>query len=99
MAMVALRVLLSSKSSYTVHTTSLVARKGSYCANMLNSQQLPRPGTQEQVDRQAVAAFCVGGDGGFVSYDNAETVKMKADYVKARGLAVSLHTKWHRFIC
>ncbi|KAL8642035.1 MAG: hypothetical protein Q9228_001229 [Teloschistes exilis] len=48
--------------------------------------QLPRPGTKEQVDRQAVAAYCVGGDGGLVTYDNAETVKMKAQYVKKEKL-------------
>ncbi|KAL8666685.1 MAG: hypothetical protein Q9202_001223 [Teloschistes flavicans] len=48
--------------------------------------QLPRPGTKEQVDRQAVAAYCAGGDGGLVTYDNQETVKMKAQYVKKEKL-------------
>ncbi|KAL8634396.1 MAG: hypothetical protein Q9228_008009 [Teloschistes exilis] len=48
--------------------------------------QLPRPGTKEQVDRQAVAAYCVGGDGGLVTYDNPETVKMKAQYVQKEKL-------------
>ncbi|AEO70202.1 glycoside hydrolase family 18 protein [Thermothielavioides terrestris NRRL 8126] len=37
--------------------------------------QLPRKGTKEQVDKRAVAAQCVGGDGGFVTYDNPDTVK------------------------
>ncbi|KAL8927632.1 MAG: hypothetical protein Q9172_001261 [Xanthocarpia lactea] len=49
--------------------------------------QLPRPGTQERVDKQAVSAYCVGGDGGLVTYDNPETVRMKAHYVKQQQLA------------
>jgi len=49
-------------------------------------RDLPRPGTVEQVDPHACAAFCVGGDGGFVTYDNPATVLQKAGYVKARGL-------------
>ncbi|KAJ5708765.1 hypothetical protein N7488_008566 [Penicillium malachiteum] len=50
-------------------------------------KDLPRPGTQEVTDRERGAAFCVGGDGGFVSYDNPETVKMKAQFVKAHKIA------------
>ncbi|TAQ91621.1 hypothetical protein B7494_g14 [Chlorociboria aeruginascens] len=49
-------------------------------------KELPRPGTQELVDTRLVAASCVGGDGGFVSYDNAETVALKAIYCKEKGL-------------
>lgn len=49
--------------------------------------QLPRPGTQEQVDDHAGAAFCVGGDGGLVTYDNPATVSMKGQFVKQEGLA------------
>lgn len=49
-------------------------------------RDLPRPGTEERVDTQAVAAFCIGGDGGFVTYDNPETVQMKARYAKTQGL-------------
>lgn len=52
-------------------------------------RQLPRKGTREQVDKGLVAAQCVGGDGGFVTYDNPETVKMKATYCKQKGLGVS----------
>ncbi|KAK4147801.1 endochitinase B1 [Dichotomopilus funicola] len=48
--------------------------------------QLPRKGTKELVDKRAVAAQCVGGDGGFVTYDNPETVKMKAAFAKQKGL-------------
>ena len=50
-------------------------------------KNLPRPGTEESVDYQCGAAFCSGGDGGFVTYDNPETVRMKARYVKHHGLA------------
>ncbi|KAL8982632.1 MAG: hypothetical protein Q9205_002921 [Flavoplaca limonia] len=49
--------------------------------------QLPRPGAEEKVDKKAVAAFCVGGDGGLVTYDNPETVRMKARFVKEQSLA------------
>lgn len=50
--------------------------------------QLPRKGTKEQVDKRAVAAQCVGGDGGFVTYDNPDTVKVKAAFCKQKGLGV-----------
>ena len=49
-------------------------------------RDLPRPGTDEQVDELAGAAYCVGGDGGFVSYDNTKTVRMKAEYAMREGL-------------
>ncbi|ROV89173.1 hypothetical protein VSDG_08839 [Cytospora chrysosperma] len=48
--------------------------------------QLPRRGTKEQLDKRACAAFCVGGDGGFVSYDNPDTVKQKAAFCRQKGL-------------
>ncbi|KAK0734303.1 glycoside hydrolase [Lasiosphaeria miniovina] len=47
---------------------------------------LPRRGTKEQVDKRAVAAQCVGGDGGFVTYDNPDTVKIKAVFCKQKSL-------------
>ena len=50
-------------------------------------KDLPRPGTREAVDVSCGAAFCTGADGGFVTYDNPDTVKMKAQYVKQHGLA------------
>jgi chitinase len=53
---------------------------------MIEYRDLPRPGTHEIVDEQLGAAFCVGADGGFVSYDNPETVEMKAKYVKTNKL-------------
>ncbi|KAF2400371.1 glycoside hydrolase [Trichodelitschia bisporula] len=49
--------------------------------------ELPRPGAQQGVDRVCCAAYCIGGDGGWVSYDNAETVATKAAFVRDRGLA------------
>lgn len=52
--------------------------------------ELPRKGTKEQVDRKACGAYCVGGDGGFVSYDNPETVKHKAAFCRQKGLGASI---------
>lgn len=52
-------------------------------------RELPRRGCKETVDKRACAAMCVGGDGGFVSYDNPDTVKMKAAFCKQKGLGVS----------
>jgi chitinase len=49
-------------------------------------RDLPRPGALEGVDEQAGAAFCVGGDGGFVTYDNPRTVQLKAHFAKQRRL-------------
>lgn len=43
---------------------------------------LPLPGTTEQVDERLGVAFLVDATAGFVSYDNATTVKMKAAYVQ-----------------
>lgn len=45
-------------------------------------KDLPRPGATEYTDEKLGAAWCVGGDGGWVSYDNPTTVKLKADYAK-----------------
>ncbi|MCJ1306438.1 hypothetical protein MMC25_000080 [Agyrium rufum] len=47
---------------------------------------LPRPGTKECVDTKVGAAFCSGGDGGFVTYDNPQTVAQKAAFVKRYSL-------------
>uniref|UniRef100_A0A8H7TN04 chitinase n=1 Tax=Bionectria ochroleuca TaxID=29856 RepID=A0A8H7TN04_BIOOC len=49
--------------------------------------QLPRHGCKEVVDKRHVAAQCVGDDGGFVTYDNPDTVKLKVSYCKQKGLA------------
>ena len=50
---------------------------------------LPRDGADEIVDTHSVATSCTGGDGGFVSYDNSDTVRIKANYCKENGLGVS----------
>ncbi|KAG8526979.1 uncharacterized protein KY384_008408 [Bacidia gigantensis] len=47
---------------------------------------LARPNAQLGMDHEVVAAYCVGGDGGFVSYDDPACVQRKAEYVKQRGL-------------
>lgn len=56
-------------------------------------RDLPRPAAKEGVDDKAVAAFCVGGDGGFVSYDSPATVKAKARFVAESRLAGLFY--WH----
>ncbi|KAH7001699.1 glycoside hydrolase superfamily [Ilyonectria destructans] len=48
--------------------------------------QLPRKGCKEVVDKRHVAAQCIGSDGGFVTYDNPDTVKVKAGFCKQKGL-------------
>ncbi|KAH0444363.1 class V chitinase [Colletotrichum camelliae] len=48
--------------------------------------QLPRRGTKEVLDKKHIAAQCVGADGGFVTYDNPDTVKMKAAFCKSKSL-------------
>lgn len=48
--------------------------------------ELPRPGSHVYVDEEAVAACCVGRDGGFVTYDVPRTVGLKARFVRERGL-------------
>lgn len=51
-------------------------------------KMLPRQDTDEEINTKLVAASCSGGDGGFVSYDNPETVKTKAKYCKSKKLGV-----------
>ena len=43
--------------------------------------QLPLPDSREYIDHEVGAAFCIGGAGGIVSYDTAQTVQRKANYV------------------
>lgn len=50
-------------------------------------RDLPRPGSQEFIDESVGAAYCVGDDGGFITYDTPQTVQMKARYVRQNGLA------------
>lgn len=49
-------------------------------------RDLPRPGAKEYVDAKIGAAYSVGGDGGFLTYDNQETVHLKAQYAKEKAL-------------
>ena len=47
---------------------------------------LPRPEATVRFD-EAVGAVCsIGGDGGFVTYDDPRTVRMKAQFAKRAGL-------------
>ena len=50
-------------------------------------KDLPRPGAVVTFDEEAGAVYCVGGDGGFVTYDDARTVQMKAQFALKEGLA------------
>ena len=47
---------------------------------------LPRPGAIVNLDKEVGAVYCVGGDGGFVTYDNVQTVQMKAQFALTKGL-------------
>ncbi|KAF2836276.1 glycoside hydrolase family 18 protein [Patellaria atrata CBS 101060] len=50
-------------------------------------RELPLPSTQEEVDEEVGAAYCVTKEGEFVTYDNPKTVSMKACFVKENELA------------
>ncbi|PHH86634.1 hypothetical protein CDD83_9943 [Cordyceps sp. RAO-2017] len=56
---------------------------------MFAYNELPLTGCRETVDKRHVAAQCVGKDGGFVTYDNPDTVRAKAGFCKQKGLGVS----------
>ncbi len=49
-------------------------------------KDLPRPGAVVNFDKEVGAVYCVGGDGGFVTYDDARTVHMKAQFALEEGL-------------
>lgn len=55
--------------------------------------ELPRPGATEMYDDTVGAAYCTGGDGGFVSYDAPRTVAQKAKFVTTMGLGGLFY--WH----
>ena len=52
-------------------------------------KNLPREGADENIDTKLVAAYGIGGDGGFVSYDTPETVKIKGNFCREKRLGVS----------
>jgi chitinase len=54
---------------------------------------LPRPGAAVHHDDRLGAAYCVGGDGGFVSYDSPHIVALKAQFVARLRLAGLFY--WH----
>lgn len=49
-------------------------------------RDLPRPKASLKFDDAVGAAFCVGGDGGFVTYDTPKSVAMKADFARQQKL-------------
>ena len=49
-------------------------------------RDLPRTGAKVVWDEKCGASYCVGGDAGFVSYDDQRAVKAKAEFVKEQGL-------------
>ncbi|BCR84379.1 glycoside hydrolase family 18 protein [Aspergillus chevalieri] len=54
---------------------------------------LPRPGAKEHHDDKAGAAYCSGGDGGFVTYDTPRTVQQKAKFATKMKLGGLFY--WH----
>jgi len=50
-------------------------------------RDLPPPAAAAFLDEKAVAAYCVGGAAGFVSYDLPSTVRMKARFAREARLA------------
>lgn len=55
--------------------------------------ELPRPGAREHHDDKVGAAYCSGGDGGFVTYDTPRTVQQKAQFVTRMKLGGLFY--WH----
>lgn len=53
---------------------------------VIQYKDLPCKGAAEYVDWNVVAAFSIGGDSGFVSYDVPPTVTAKAKFAKQMGL-------------
>lgn len=49
-------------------------------------KDLPRSGADVQLDEAVGAVYSIGGDGGFVTYDDPRTVQMKAEFAKRQGL-------------
>lgn len=49
-------------------------------------QNLPRSKASVKFDDNVGGAYCVGGDGGFVSYDDPKSVGMKAEFAKQQKL-------------
>jgi chitinase len=56
-------------------------------------RELPRPRAKEFHDKQAGAAYCIGDDSGFVTYDTPATVQQKAEFVTTSKLGGLFY--WH----
>ena len=50
-------------------------------------RDLPLPASEVHFDEDAGAAFCVGSEGGFATYDDVRSVEAKAAFAKEQGLA------------
>ena len=50
-------------------------------------KDLPRPGATVDFDEAVGAVYSIGGDGGFVTYDDPRTVQMKAQFARQQRLA------------
>ena len=48
--------------------------------------ELPREGARVGFDEEVGGAWCEGGDGGWVSFDDVRAVGMKAGFVRREGL-------------
>lgn len=49
-------------------------------------KDLPRPDATVHFDEVVGAIYSIGGDGGFVTYDDPRTVRMKAQFAKQQVL-------------
>lgn len=59
----------------------------------IDYRDLPEEGAVETDDLEQVGASCVGGAGGWVSYDNQRSVAVKAKFVKENQLGGMFY--WH----
>lgn len=50
-------------------------------------KDLPRPGSELHFDDAVGAVYSVGGEAGFVTFDDPRTVQMKAQFAQQQGLA------------
>ena len=50
-------------------------------------KDLPRPGSVLHFDEVAGAVYSIGGEGGFVTFDDPRTVHLKAQFAQQQGLA------------
>lgn len=71
----------------TAHSSARPLMPDQFEAGSYDLKVLPRPGTKEQFDQQAGSAWCYNpSTGETVTYDNAQSVAMKAQFIRDRGL-------------